>query len=270
MLDRGPAWLILVSLLFGCNSGNPIADGGVAPEGGIRPGDACAGDGGSVPAPDGCNTCSCVAGTWACTDIACPTPCTPGEMKPASDGCNTCRCTGDRTWSCTLVACPIDAGVEGGGPPGPPDTSTEGGGPPAIPDASTEGGGPPGTPDASIEGGGPPTIPDAGANDGRPCGNFGDPFEGGVPPQVYEGGIICGTKPCGARVGNTCAANEYCAYRVGEFCGAMDTESTCQLRPPGCNVDYHPVCGCDQRNYGNACFAATAGTGVFKQGTCDQ
>ena len=55
------------------------------------------------PAGDGCNTCSCVNGDWACTEIACG-ECQDGETKPAGDGCNTCGCV-DGMWACTLIGC---------------------------------------------------------------------------------------------------------------------------------------------------------------------
>jgi hypothetical protein len=287
MLSRGHGWLILASMLLGCSSTPRVTDGGVASDGGIRPGDACNNDSGSVLAPDGCNTCSCNGGVWVCTDIACPTTCTPGETKPAGDGCNTCRCSDDRKWGCTLVACPVCTPGETtpvGTCPActctgvgqwsceatncPIDSGIEGGGRLDAFEAGSDVSDAPGRIDSGIEDGGPPDISDSGAGGGW-CGNFGSPFEGGVPPHVYEGGIRCGTKACGARAGNTCTANEYCAYRIGEHCGAADAQSTCQLRPPGCNADHHPVCGCDQKTYGNACVAAQAGTGVLKLGPCD-
>jgi hypothetical protein len=137
---------------------------------------------------DGCNSCVCTGGAWACTDRACPTPqCKSGETKPAGDGCNTCSCTDLGQWACTLRACAIDAGA---------------------------------------------------------------------------------ARACGARAGSTCAPEEYCAYQAGEYCGGADAESTCKPRPSACTLQYAPVCGCDQKTYGNACAAAQAGTGVYSDGAC--
>jgi len=60
--------------------------------------------GARVPAGDGCNTCSCFEGSWACTVKACPPKeCTPGETKTIA--CNTCGCTAEDEWACTLIAC---------------------------------------------------------------------------------------------------------------------------------------------------------------------
>jgi hypothetical protein len=59
---------------------------------------------------DGCNTCTCVNGGWACTDRACPPPaCADGTTM--FDGCNDCTCT-NGLWACTKRYCPpaVDAG----------------------------------------------------------------------------------------------------------------------------------------------------------------
>jgi hypothetical protein len=150
-------------------------------------------DGDSRPAPDGCNTCTCSSGEWACTEKACPAPpCIDGASicSPCKDGetmqadCNTCTCSRGQ-WQCTLIAC-------------------------------------------------------------EPAG-----------------------KGCGGFLGMTCAADEYCAYQPGEYCGAADASSTCKKRPSGCTKESDPVCGCDQKTYGNACAAAAAGTGIYERGQCN-
>lgn len=72
-------------------------------------GDAVCKQGEQKPADDGCNTCTCEGGEWACTELACE--CKEGETKPADDGCNTCGCI-DGQWACTLIGC----GQTSGGP----------------------------------------------------------------------------------------------------------------------------------------------------------
>lgn len=70
-------------------------------------GERCSPEGSTLPAEDGCNTCTCTAsGTWACTLKGCGEPvCRVGEQKVAPDGCNTCTCTDGNGWACTEKAC---------------------------------------------------------------------------------------------------------------------------------------------------------------------
>jgi hypothetical protein len=84
----------------------------------------------TFPSDDGCNTCSCLGdGSIACTDKACPNPCTgdavtgaplppgcntcsyggqtyeQGQSFPALDGCNTCSCGANGNIGCTKIGC---------------------------------------------------------------------------------------------------------------------------------------------------------------------
>ena len=47
---------------------------------------------------------------------------------------------------------------------------------------------------------------------------------GSVAGGAEDGGAVPGG-PCGARAGNTCPADEYCAYEPGQLCGAADAQS---------------------------------------------
>ncbi len=77
------------------------------------------------------------------------------------------------------------------------------------------------------------------------------------------------TKACGARAGNTCADDEYCAYEPGQICGWADATATCKKKPEACTLQIDTVCGCDGKNYANACAAAVAGTGVMAKRECN-
>jgi len=64
----------------------------------------------SFPAGDGCNTCSCQAGSVSCTLRACAITCQsngqvyqPGQTFNVD--CNTCTCQADGSISCTGIAC---------------------------------------------------------------------------------------------------------------------------------------------------------------------
>ncbi len=77
-----------------------------------EPGGACENEGERVAAADGCNTCECDGGTYACTEMACGQDAVSpgdacrvdGETAPAIDGCNTCTCARG-SYACTEIAC---------------------------------------------------------------------------------------------------------------------------------------------------------------------
>jgi Kazal-type serine protease inhibitor domain len=73
---------------------------------------------------------------------------------------------------------------------------------------------------------------------------------------------------CGARAGDTCAKDEYCAFAPDAICGRADATGTCAPRPDACDAVYAPVCGCDGKTYGNACEAASAGVSTDHAGAC--
>lgn len=84
-----------------------------------------------------------------------------------------------------------------------------------------------------------------------------------------EGGLCCpAPKQCGARAGDTCKPDEYCAYQPGQYCGQADAQATCQKRPTSCSGPSATVCGCDQKTYSSACAANAAGIGVYDDGSC--
>lgn len=120
--------------LSGCGGGSEEDDatGSTGGSAGGDGSDSCT-EGDTKPADDGCNTCSCSDGGWACTEIGCLPDgtggadagtggadagtggsdagtggsdagigCKDGETKDVD--CNTCRCGGGQ-WACTEKPC---------------------------------------------------------------------------------------------------------------------------------------------------------------------
>ncbi|TNF27248.1 MAG: hypothetical protein EP329_19775 [Deltaproteobacteria bacterium] len=68
---------------------------------------------------------------------------------------------------------------------------------------------------------------------------------------------------CGARLGATCGAGEFCLFEEDDHCGWADATGTCQPLPELCYSLYAPVCACDGNVYSNDCVAHAAGTSVL-------
>ena len=73
---------------------------------------------------------------------------------------------------------------------------------------------------------------------------------------------------CGGIVGLTCKNDEYCDFNDNQSCGIADAQGQCKPKPTVCTTDFDPVCGCDNKQYSNACSAASAGFDVKQKGNC--
>ncbi|MCI5160695.1 MAG: Kazal domain-containing protein [Candidatus Electrothrix sp. AX5] len=80
------------------------------------------------------------------------------------------------------------------------------------------------------------------------------------PPQPPPG--VCGTI-----AGLGCPSGQYCDFGVGT-CNMPDAQGICRPRPEMCTQQYDPVCGCNEKTYGNACMAALASVSVKHPGRC--
>ncbi|MBO6934226.1 MAG: hypothetical protein JJ863_04605 [Deltaproteobacteria bacterium] len=82
----------------------------------------------------------------------------------------------------------------------------------------------------------------------------------------------CGGDPepqaCGSRGLEPCPEGQYCDWSIDAMCGATDRPGVCRPTPDACAEIYAPVCGCDGRDYPNACAAAQHGISVESEGTC--
>jgi hypothetical protein len=84
------------------------------------------------------------------------------------------------------------------------------------------------------------------------------------PPCELDAGL---PRACGARLGDTCAADEFCDFE-SFGCDWADATGTCRPRPEECTTELFPVCGCDGVTYPNPCAAQMAGTDVASEGPC--
>ena len=79
------------------------------------------------------------------------------------------------------------------------------------------------------------------------------------PPQAQN---------CGGIQGLACGTGQYCDMGVAQ-CNVADGMGVCKEQPQACTREYVPVCGCDNKTYGNACTAAAAGVSIDHKGECE-
>jgi hypothetical protein len=75
-------------------------------------------------------------------------------------------------------------------------------------------------------------------------------------------------KACGGIVGVTCDEGQFCNFPIETACGSGDQMGTCETPPNDCTDRAAPVCGCDDKTYGNECDARAAGVSIQATGEC--
>jgi hypothetical protein len=75
-------------------------------------------------------------------------------------------------------------------------------------------------------------------------------------------------KICGGLLGASCKDGQFCDFPIDAMCGAADQTGKCVDKQEICDLIYAPVCGCDDKTYGNECAAHSAGISVAHTGEC--
>jgi len=185
-----------------------------------------------------------------------------GQGFPSTDGCNSCSCTGDGQVACTLRACEPQrcGGLTGLRCPDKQYCDY-------APDAQCGAADQLGTCKSRPEVCDKILKPVCGCDDNT-YGNACEAAAAGV-SVVKDGACEAHSgKLCGGLQGAACPDGQYCDFAPDAQCGAADQTGTCKPKTQACTRIYKPVCGCNDKTYGNACEAAAAGISVAKEGEC--
>ena len=72
---------------------------------------------------------------------------------------------------------------------------------------------------------------------------------------------------CGGPAKIACGPQLFCDFPEGS-CGKEGSFGKCSGLPEICTMEFAPVCGCDDKTYGNACSARSKGISLKHQGEC--
>ena len=85
-----------------------------------------------------------------------------------------------------------------------------------------------------------------------------------APSNVTAAGV---GKTCGSIAGIQCDYGLWCDLRAGK-CGAPDIDGKCVRVTAACTRIFRPVCGCDNKTYGNDCERQAAKVQKLHNGKC--
>jgi hypothetical protein len=108
-----------------------------------------------------------------------------------------------------------------------------------------------------------PNAPAASTGPGSATSPAAGTSPAGTPDKTNPAGGICG-----GIAGFGCEPGLYCSFPLEAACGAADQTGTCTRVPEMCTEEFAPVCGCNDKTYPNACYAAREGISAGKKGEC--
>jgi len=75
------------------------------------------------------------------------------------------------------------------------------------------------------------------------------------------------SETCGGPEKKICPSQTYCEFPEGS-CGKDASFGKCNPMPEICSMEFAPICGCDEKTYGNRCMAKSKGISIAHEGDC--